>query len=289
MGLSRQTEIRLDPWQLSPDWVAGYLAAVGDPSPVYGEHGLAPPLALAARTLGQLLDKLSLPAGAIHSLQELEALGPIRPGQQVLGAAQLECPRRRGNLEFRTVAYRLQNRQGVALLSGKSTVLILDSQGSGVTHRPAEPGAGQRGAAAPAGGSAAAGELPVVSRTITQAQLDAYSAASGDHNPLHWDAEFAAGTQFGGVIAHGMLTLGFIAEMLTHAFGRAWLEGGELKARFKGPARPGDRVVTWGRVSREEPLPQGRRVHCLVALRHAGTGEELISGAASVVVPGGGQ
>ncbi len=281
MGPAPQTEFQLDPWLLTPGWVADYLAAVGDGLPVYAESGLAPPLALAARTLGQLMDKLSLPAGAIHSLQELEVLAPARTGQQVRGTACLERARRRGSMEFRTVAYRLSDGMGRGLLNGQSTVLIVAPQGP-----RADTEAGQE--IAPTR-SEAPGDLPPVGRTITQAQLNAYSQAAGDHNPLHWDAKFAAGAQFGGIIAHGMLTLGFVAEMLAGAFGRAWLESGELKARFKGAARPGDRVVTWGRINKEEPASQGRRVHCLVALRHAGTGAELVSGSASVLLPGGTQ
>ena len=76
--------------------------------------------------------------------------------------------------------------------------------------------------------------LPMVVRTISQAKLNDYAEASGDHNPLHLDAEFAAQTQFGGIVAHGMLTLGLISEMLTTAFGRPWLANGTLKVRFKG-------------------------------------------------------
>jgi 3-hydroxybutyryl-CoA dehydratase len=295
VGISQQTALDLDPWELTHDWVQEYLTAVGDSSPVYRETGLAPPLALAARTLGQLLDKLSLPAGAIHSLQELETLGPARPGQQVRGLASLERPRRQGSLEFRTVAYQLRDGGGRPLLRGKSTVLIVQSAGQAAGQAAADQsdsrtqldGAARWGSTPPVAATGAARDLPVVCRTITQAQLDAYSQVSGDRNPLHWDARFAAGTQFGGVIAHGMLTLALISEMLAGAFGRAWLEGGKLEVRFKGAARPGDRVKTWGRVTKEEPLPQGRRVECLVGLRHASTLAELISGSASVVLPSG--
>ena len=77
-------------------------------------------------------------------------------------------------------------------------------------------------------------------RSVTQAQIDAYAAASGDHNPLHVDPEFARTTPLGGTVAHGMLVLAWLAALLTDAFGRAWLEGGTLRIRFRAPARPGD-------------------------------------------------
>ncbi|HLF03637.1 MAG TPA: MaoC/PaaZ C-terminal domain-containing protein, partial [Dehalococcoidia bacterium] len=231
VGPTPQTALDLDSWQLTNNWVQEYLAAVGDGSAVYRETGLAPPLALAAKTLVQILDTLSLPPGAIHSLQEMEALGPVWSGHQVRGTAHLERPRRRGSLEFRTVAYELQDDGGRPLLRGKGTVLTDQSArqpaGDPPDPRPQTDGAVRQGNTPPVAATGGAGDLPVVCRTITQAQLDAYSRVSGDHNPLHWDTRFAAGTQFGGVIAHGMLTLALISEMLAGAFGRAWLESGQ--------------------------------------------------------------
>ena len=126
--------------------------------------------------------------------------------------------------------------------------------------------------------------LPVVEKVIAQEQLTCYSQASGDHNPLHLDPEFAASSQFGGVIAHGMLTLAFISEMLTLAFGRNWLEGGSLKVKFKGAAYLGDRVRTWGDVVKVEPGPEGLALKCSVGLRNS-RGEELITGTASLAQP----
>ncbi|HVP05146.1 MAG TPA: MaoC/PaaZ C-terminal domain-containing protein [Dehalococcoidia bacterium] len=125
-----------------------------------------------------------------------------------------------------------------------------------------------------------AGEaLPVVAKRITQEQLQRYADASGDHNPLHLDPEFAAKTQFGGTIAHGMLVLAFVSEMLTAAFGRAWLDSGGLKIRFRGPARPGDEVEASGRVTKVE----GERVTCEIECRTR-VGEVLVSGEAEVTV-----
>lgn len=126
--------------------------------------------------------------------------------------------------------------------------------------------------------------LPALALEITQERLNAYAAASGDHNPLHWDAEFAAGTQFGGVIAHGMLTLALIARMMGAAYGRDWVESGGLRTRFKGAAYLGDRVESRGRVSKVEDRDGGRRVTCAVAVVNSDSGEELVTGTATVMV-----
>jgi 3-hydroxybutyryl-CoA dehydratase len=95
-------------------------------------------------------------------------------------------------------------------------------------------------------------ELRPLSKELSQEKINRYSLASGDGNPLHTDPQFAAGTQFGGTIAHGMLVLAYLSEMMTAAFGQSWLSGGRLKARFRAPARPGDTVTASGRVLRRE-------------------------------------
>ena len=124
----------------------------------------------------------------------------------------------------------------------------------------------------------------MVEQVISKELVASYADASGDRNPLHLDPDFAATTQFGQIVAHGMLTLAFISQMLSRAFGRPWLESGSLKVRFKGPAYLGDQVSTWGEVVREVEVDQGRRVECSVGLRNQ-EDEELITGTASVWLP----
>ncbi len=119
-------------------------------------------------------------------------------------------------------------------------------------------------------------DLAPVVKEITQEKINRYAQAGGDGNPLHTDPEFAARTQFGGTIAHGLLVLAYLSEMLTAAFGEAWLSGGRLKVRFKAPARPGDTVTAVGRVIRSE---QGRTV-CEVECRNQ-RDEVLVSGEAT--------
>ncbi len=126
--------------------------------------------------------------------------------------------------------------------------------------------------------------LPVVKKRVTQEQVRRYADASGDHNPLHLDAEFAATTAFKRPIAHGMLTLAFVMELLTQAFGRPFLEGGRLRVRFKGPVYPGDVVTAEGKVSREI-VEQGRRyLECAVTLKNS-SGVDVVTGSALVPLP----
>ena len=286
--------MELGSWQVTEEWARRYLEAVGDDCPEYWEAGMAPPLGLTAWALGSLLDGLALPPGALHSSQELEVLGPVQWGEVISATASIDGPKRRGGLEFITASYTLTDSSGRAVLKGRSTVLTVDSPGaSPVGRESSAPPNAQARTQEGVGASddpppmidrpaPACGGLPHVSKLITQGRLHAYAKATGDINPLHLDPDFAATTQFGGIIAHGMLTLAFISQMMVAAFGRSWLETGTIRARFKGAAYLGDEVETCGKVTKEEPLSSGRLVACSVGLRNRRSGQELISASASV-------
>ncbi len=127
--------------------------------------------------------------------------------------------------------------------------------------------------------------LPVIDKTISREQIRRYSHASGDFNPVHLDEDFAAQSSFGRIVAHGMMTLAFISEMLTARFGVNWLSSGSLKVRFKRPAYPGDTLRTWGQVTDHKEETGHTLVKCDVALRNADNNEDLITGAATLRLP----
>jgi acyl dehydratase len=114
-------------WKITKEWVTQYLEAVGDPLPHYMELGIVPPLAISALALGNLLKGLALPGGAIHSLQEVNTIRAVRLGEELVGRAGLERPRRRGNLQFITACYLVRDAAGNEVQQGKSTVLVSHS------------------------------------------------------------------------------------------------------------------------------------------------------------------
>ena len=123
---------------------------------------------------------------------------------------------------------------------------------------------------------------PVV-KHVTQEKINLYAEASGDFNPIHIDESFAAKTPLGGTIAHGMLNLAYVSEMMTMAFGRSWLSGGKLRARFKEPARPGDTVTINGKIDCVEQEDGISYANCSFECRNQ-KGETLVAGEAIVKV-----
>lgn len=116
-----------------------------------------------------------------------------------------------------------------------------------------------------------------VTRTLTQEQIARYAVAARDHNPIHIDEAFAAATPFGGTIAHGMLVLALITEMMHAAHGERWLSSGALKVRFKAPTRPADTVTAAATLTRDRAGVLEYAVQCANQ-----RGETVIEGRASV-------
>ena len=269
MLVEAERSLDLGSFAATQDSVNEYLLSVGDALPIYKDTGLAPPLYSAASALGALLQELALPPGAIHSLQEVETLTPVAIGSGFKVSALVEKPRRRRGLEFITAVCSVESAGEVAIKS-KSTVLVSSGDTHEATPRESKE---QEGLTVKSG-------LGVVSKEINQDRLNAYAEASRDDNPLHLDPEFAVGTQFGGIIAHGMLTLAFVSEMMAAAHGQDWLESGGMRVRFKGAAYLGDRVEAWGNLAKE----QGAYRTYSVGVRNNANGHELISGSAGLTI-----
>lgn len=80
------------------------------------------------------------------------------------------------------------------------------------------------------------------SRTVTEADLAAFTEVSGDFNPLHTDAEFAAGTIYAERIAHGALVLSLATGLRqgTGLFDGTLMGLLEIRSwRFRAPVRRG--------------------------------------------------
>ena len=91
---------------------------------------------------------------------------------------------------------------------------------------------------------------PIHKEEITHTQLVRYAGASGDFNPVHTVVPIAEEAGLGGVIAHGMLIMGFIGQ----AIGQ-WVSVDDLakfSVRFNVITKPGEKITVRGSVVDEK-------------------------------------
>ena len=123
--------------------------------------------------------------------------------------------------------------------------------------------------------------LPTVEKTFNQDDVNRYADAAGDHNPIHVDPNFAAGSQFGRRIAHGMMIAASISEMMAQAFGQDWHKSGRMKIRFRAPVFPGETVRASGTVRSVRQVEDATEVAVSVQVTKAND-EAAITGDARV-------
>lgn len=116
-------------------------------------------------------------------------------------------------------------------------------------------------------------------KTVTEADIVMFAGVSGDVNAVHLNEEYAKTTMFGGRIAHGMLSAGFISAALANKLpgpGTVYLA---QTLRFKAPVRAGDTVTAT--VTVKEVVVEKKRAVietvCTVA------GKPVIEGEATVM------
>ncbi len=125
------------------------------------------------------------------------------------------------------------------------------------------------------------GQAASFAKTITEADILLFAAVSGDTNPVHLDAEFAATSPFKERIAHGMLSAGLISAVLgTKLPGPGTIYLGQT-LKFRAPVRIGETVTATATVTALDPAKKRATLStvCTVA------GKPVIDGEAIVMVP----
>ena len=119
-------------------------------------------------------------------------------------------------------------------------------------------------------------------KTVTEADILAFAEVTGDHNPVHLDAEYAAKTMFKQRIAHGMLSAGYISAV----FGMQLPGPGAVYVsqtlNFKGPVRIGDTVDTKVKLAELIPAKRRARFECVCTI----AGKTVLDGEAVLMAPG---
>jgi len=123
------------------------------------------------------------------------------------------------------------------------------------------------------------GDSAEITKTIDQADIQAFADVTGDHNPIHLDESFAKTTRFGRRIAHGMLTASLISSVLANKLpGEGSVYLGQT-LQFVAPVFPGDEITA--RVTIKE-IREDKPILKLETICSNQRGEVVIRGEASV-------
>lgn len=118
--------------------------------------------------------------------------------------------------------------------------------------------------------------------TVTLDDIDRFAAVTGDTNPVHLDEAHAARTRFGGRIAHGMLSAGFISAVLGTQLPGPGVIYMSQSLRFVRPVKPGDAITTT--VTVVEVIAPKRRLRLSTTCKNQ-NGEIVLDGEALVWIP----
>jgi acyl dehydratase len=126
-------------------------------------------------------------------------------------------------------------------------------------------------------------ELPTVAKpAINRTTLALFCGASGDHNPIHIDIDFAKAAGMPDVFAHGMLGMAYLGQLLTH-----WVSQQQLRSygvRFGAITQLGAEITCTGKVT--EKFEEGGEQRLRLALQAADqNGEVKLIGEAIVALP----
>ena len=119
-------------------------------------------------------------------------------------------------------------------------------------------------------------DLPPISRTT----LALFAGASGDHNPIHIDTDFARKAGMPDVFAHGMLGMAWLGRLLTN-----WAPQSRLRrfdVRFQGITHLANAISCTGRVVEKRDADRSVRVEVQSSNQH---GQTKIAGDAWISLP----
>lgn len=125
------------------------------------------------------------------------------------------------------------------------------------------------------------GQSASITRHVTAEDVEAFARVSGDVNPVHLDANYAAKTRFGKRIAHGMLAVSYVSAVLGTRFpgpGTIYLS---QNVSFLKPVFLGDTITATVTVSKYRPE---KGILTLVTECTNQNGEKVVDGQAVCLV-----
>jgi len=222
-----------------------YARACNDNNPAFFDPKrpggiVAPPLFGVVVTWLSLLQAISDPElqadllRLLHGEQDMEFFNPIRPGDKIVSSAKILSIETKPTGETVTIELEAsdQNREPklralfIAFIRGGGS-----GKGAATDQTAADV---ERGPA-----------MLAVSQQVDADQTVRYAEASGDHNPIHVDANVARMAGLRGIIVHGLCTMAFTSKvMIDNLCGGDPTRLKRLRVRFVRPVFPGQTITT---------------------------------------------
>jgi acyl dehydratase len=280
---------------ISDHTVKSHLYALDDYHPWYlHDSPLGGPIAPSTLLTRALLDLLYLSYDAtrvrgLHAREELELFGPIKWGQRVtLRTRVVDKFLKRGE-PYAVLAGEASDEDGRTLVRTKQTELFRRDVGALVGRHAAAPkndaviSANSRGALAAqrASHSAEIGSmLPPINKKITLEQMFVFSCGVPN---IHTDRNIASESGLAAPIAQGLMSTGYLSELLVDFFGLDWFETGWTSHAFIRPVLPGDTVTVQAKIRNKRAETNGTRLDLEVWCRNQADQLTTVGSASAVV------
>lgn len=169
----------------------------------------------------------------VHGEQDMYFLKPVVPGDAIRTTAEVAGIEDKGTGELLTIATTSVNQKGEEVLRARYGLFIRGGGSGKKTEKPPEP---------------PRGEIVLTQKMhVKPDQSYIYAEASGDHNPIHIDEEFAKSVGLPGIILQGLCTMAFVSKAVIDEYlNRDPLKLKRLRVRFSKPVLPNDDLTTVG-------------------------------------------
>lgn len=268
--------------EIRPELVHGHATGTGDrhswyegDSPFGG--AIAPALLLHSEVYADLGWYLPNLFGNLHARQEWQLFEPMRVGESVRTRTTVVERYRRRDRDVVVAEVLVTDERGRWLSRSRThqSFLVEDQRAGYAIDRDRE----KRADRAFRVGECAGADLPSFDRTITQEMCDAFS---GPGRNYHNDRELARALGFPEIVVQGMMSICFVSELMTHAFGEGWFCGGRLDVNLVNVVWGGDSLAVRGRGRERTPEGAHERVTCDVWCEKP-DGVKTLVGAASAL------
>ncbi len=221
-----------------------------------GTGGEAPALVFHSECYHDLSWYLPNLIGNLHARQEWELFHPLRVGDVVRSRTTVVDRYRKRNRDYVVAEVLLTDRDGRWLQRSRTHQSFLAGEPGGemVVDREREKRTDRRFDLPTGDGE----DIALPPRTITHAMCEAFS---GPARSYHTDVEMARALGFPDIVVQGMMSICFVADLMTARYGAGFLAGGRLDVRLVNVVWPGDGITARGKVREVVTEGSRRRAH----------------------------